>query len=229
MIRILSACVAVFMCSAAARIEAATVKNLSTGYDEANQTKVTNDSGDADYIIGPGSSGGWAGTTPVARSSPLPYQYITDSASDNSRWLVIFASGTSMDITVAVGAYFFGTQVDLTGFVPTTAQLTGLRYAADNKLVGIYINGNSVWQQSDSFGEDFYEFHSIADLGLGFFQPGLNTIRWEVLNQGSYPTAMALRLEGAVSAQATPEPSTLAIFTIGVITLFGYCWRKRAK
>ena len=224
----LTACLAMLIVFAAAgTIRAEVIKNISTGYDEVAGGKLANNSPDTDYVIGPGGNGGRVGATPIARSSPLPSRFVADNASEESRWLAV-ASGAGLEgINVGLGTYFFDTEVDLSGFVPITARLAQLRYAADNKLIGIYVNDTRVWQQSNSFAEEFRGFRGLADQGLSAFGPSLNTIRFEVSNQLTSASPMAFRLEGLVVATPVPEPSTLILLSMGAVGLLVYALRKR--
>ena len=143
-------------------------------------------------MIGAGGTGGHWGAVPLARTSPIPGTWVPDGASAASRWLVLPGAGRE-GITVGPGTYFFETTVDLDGFDPASASLSGLRYAADNKLVNVRINGVSVFAQNTNYAEEFKAFHDLGTLGSGLFHGGLNTIRFEVLNQAGANTPLGLR------------------------------------
>jgi hypothetical protein len=188
----------------------AVVKTISTGFDESTLTKLPNNAPDLDFIVGPGSAA-HVGQIPIARSTPLPPPYFGDAASANSRWIGINTGIGEEGLNVIVGTFFLDTQVDLSGFDATTAKIAGLLFGADNKMEGVTINATTVWTRPISFGADFFNWTSIGDVGLGSFAPGLNTIRFHVLNDGDAPTALALRLEGAVVAVPVPEPARLTL------------------
>jgi hypothetical protein len=192
------------------------VKNISTGINDNPLTKIANNSPDPDFVIASGSAA-MSGATPIARSSPLAPPYFTDAASNNSRWLGLNSGIGEEGLNVIPGMYFFETSVDLFGYMASTAQITGLRYGADNKMEEVSVNGVSLWTRPISFGADFFEWHDIGNLGLGSFVSGINTIRFRVLNDGDVPSAMALRLEGSVEA-TVPEPGCCALATLA---LFG--------
>ena len=175
------------------------VKDISTGIDDATDAKLTDLGPDDDYVIGAGGTGGHVGETPQVSLTVTPARYVEDGDSHASAWLTLPGTGLE-DVSVLPGTYFFETQVDLTGFDPETAQIADLRYAADNKLVSIYVNGTEVFSQSTSFAEEFASFHEVGDVGMGAFQDGLNTIRFGVLNGNGGYNPMALRVEGAVEA-----------------------------
>ncbi len=196
---------------------AAVVKLLNTGFDDATMTKLANDTEDPDYIIGLGGTGGRVGQVPLARSTPIPNTYVEDAVSPDSRWLVLFSDEGLQDFTVLQGTYIFEIQVDLSGFLPETAYIDDLRYAADNKLIEVRINDNLIFSQSNSFAEEFEDFHSLGDLGVGVFQAGVNTIRFNVSNQLTSSSPMALRLEGSVIASPVPSPSSGALAMIALM------------
>lgn len=209
---------------------AAVVKFLNTGYNDATGNQLANGTNDTDYFIGPGGTGSLTGINPRATSSPIPLPWLSDAASSASRWLVLPGSGLE-GISVGPGTYFFDTTADLTGFDPATAQINNLRYAADNKLVGVWINGTRVFFQNQQFAEEFASFRSLGNLGAGLFTSGLNQIRFEVSNQLSSPSPLGLRVEGSVDAQplasAVPEPTTLVLVGALCAGGLGYVrWRR---
>ena len=207
-------------------VGAVTVKNISSGFDDLAGTKLPSHTPDTDYIIGPGGTGGYIGEVPRARES-LYGTYVPDSASPDSRFLFIYVNSDPESLWVPPGTYFFDTEVDLTNFRHVTAEITGLRYAADNKLIGVHINGTTVFSQGTGFAEEFRDFRVLGDLGLGEFQEGLNTIRFEVFNYGSGSSnPMSFRVEGVVQAEFIPEPSSLVLLLIGAVVLFA--WYRRS-
>lgn len=210
-------------------VQADTVWNISTGYDHGTNSLLGNGAADAGYVIGAGGTGGHWGEVPTVRTSPIPKTWVPDSASAASRWLVLPGSGQE-GITVAPGTYFFDTTVNLDGFDAASAYLSGLRYAADNKLVNVRINGVSVFAQPPGYAEEFRAFHDLGNLGSGLFHDGLNTIRFEVLNQSGASTPLGLRVEGTVVADpihAVPEPTGLALGGLGCALVGLTAWRRR--
>ncbi len=211
------------------------VKNISTGIDSVTGTQLPNGAADPNYALVAGTTGGYIGTPLIAQSDPLPGEYVPDMASDASRWIVI-TSGMGLEgISVGPGTYVFQTTVDLTGFLASTAELEGLRYAADNKLVAIVINTTTVFSQSSDFAEEFHAFVDLGTLGRGAFQGGLNTIQFVVANQLDNQSPMALRVEGVVTAAAAvPEPMSLTLLGAGIASVscfhvFRALGRRRRK
>jgi hypothetical protein len=206
------------------------VKSISTGWDDATNTRLANNASDTDYVIGPGGTGGHTGEVPFARTSPIAPSYVADSASTTSRWIALSGTGEA-GLSVGQGTYFFDTSVDLTGYQAVSAQISSLLYATDNQLVGIRINGVSVYSQAfNDFAEEFRTFHNLGDLGLGGFHAGINTIRFEAYNApglfGNAPNDLALRIDAVVTA-AVPEPTTASLAAIGLVCL---AWRfKRLR
>lgn len=219
-IRVTAACLALAIhLGSASGARAELIRDISTGYDNLTGTVLPNGTADTDYVIGPGGTGGRVGETPLVRTAPIPNTWLADGASSASRWLVL--SGTGLEgITVSPGTYFFDTVVDLTGFDPATAQINGLRYAADNKLVAVRVNGTAVFSQSLGFAEEFQSFRDLGDLSSGLFQSGLNLIRFEVFNDLSGNSPLGLRVEGTIeglAVAATPEPPTLWLGGLGAM------------
>lgn len=143
--------------------------------------------------------------------SPLPSTWLPDNASSQSRWIVLAGSG-SEGISVTAGSYTFRMTVDLTGYNPATAEITGLQFAADDSLGGISINGANVYIPSSN---GFNAFHFTPDVGLGSFQEGLNTIDFQVSNGSLSP--LGFRADGLVVA-SVPDPTSLSfVGTIGLL------------
>jgi hypothetical protein len=212
----------------AALARADVVKNISTGFDQVAGTKVANGAADADWVIGAGSAGGFAGQTTIARSAPLPSPYLADGASAASRWIGINSNQGLEGISVPAGVYFFQATVDLTGYDASTAAIANSRFAIDDGLQGIRINGNTIYTLPDGRVQTrFDEFETVLppDLGAGAFQPGVNTITF-VLENAVSGTPVAFRFEGNVIA-AVPEPGGAAVFVVGLAGAFvRRRWRK---
>ncbi len=214
-------------CASPCASAAVVVKQVNTGFDFNTNQKLADGALDTKYVIGAGSVG-FVGSAPFAlRTGDVLVAYVPENASTQSTWI------TTSRNEISPGSYFFDMQVDLTGFRPETAFLSGFRYAADNELYHIYINGTPVFTNPAPHvitTEEFHNFISLGDLGLGTFVAGLNTIRFDVLNFNRANTnvsPMAYRAEGAVMAVAVPEPSTVLLLCIGSMGLLLSVARRR--
>lgn len=199
------------------------VATLNTGMD--GNTKIPEGQIDPNYVFGAGSVA-YVGQNPVALAASIPSTYVPDSASPNSRWIGPLAPLLNPGTYSPPGMYYFDTTVNLTGHQASTAQIEGLRASTDNALMLIQVNGQNIFTNSESFTGEFTEIETLGNLGLGYFKPGLNTIRFGVLNAGDSPSSMALRLEGAVYA-SVPEPSSVVLVVSGLASLLALTGHKR--
>ena len=185
---------------------AAVVKNISTGIDPSTGLQLANNAADPDWVVAAGGDGGgYVGQATIARSSPLPAVYQSDSASTASRWIAINSGFGLEGFSVPGTHYNFQTTVDLTGYDPATASIPSGRFAVDDGIIDVRINGTAVSIPGGS-AQGLDKFYNLpANLGAGLFTPGVNTITFELLNLSSSP--QALRLEASVVA--TPEPAAL--------------------
>jgi hypothetical protein len=207
-------------------------KNLCTGIDDVSGLKLNNGQLDLDYTIAPGSTGGHVGETPAARATPLPNGWLVDSASAASRWVVLNTGIGQEGINAGPGNYIFQMSFSLAGFNEATASIPSARYAADNKLIAVRVNGTPVFTQDSTFAEEFGAFKQLpSNLGVGLFHAGGgNTVSFEVLNQAGFNSPLGLRVEGTVTAQA-PEPSTTvsAAAALGGMILGGSARVRRRR
>ena len=221
----------VLFCSTGTMAASVIVKSIATGIDDTTGQKIEFLSLDTDYSIGVGSTEG-VGLVPHTVSSA---HLFADSDSSDSRWIAIDISHPESpfdanDDIALTGTYSFITSVDLTGYDATSSQIEGVRFGADNQLIGVLINGISVFSESptEPRAEDFKEFHSLGTVGAGLMLPGLNEIEFKVynakFNQEIAANSMGFRAEGLVTANPIPEPSTALLLALGLI---GFAARGR--
>lgn len=159
------------------------------------------------------------GPTKVLAGGAYPFpRWVADD--ENSRWIAPL--NAAADASAAPGTYKYQTTIDLTGYDPATAVLSG-RWSADNEGVNVYLNGVplnlSVGGPDPGSGVEAY--HGYADLyianGVGgaAFQAGLNTLTFEVRNDqlGSGNNAenpVGLRVDDLqLSLSPVLEPGTI--------------------
>jgi len=101
----------------------------------------------------------------------------------------------------------------LAGYDISTAELSGL-WGVDN-VGSVFLNGNLISHLPNVVMSNFNTLHKIS-IGpeSNYFIDGLNVLSFNVENRGG-PGAF----RASVSVSAVPEPSTLAIFALGVIGL----------
>jgi len=148
------------------------------------------------------------GTTALATTANPNWQQATTTAG----WISPGSSGTQGWDS---GYYTFETLLDLTGYDPTTASLSGL-IAADNE-VSIYLNGG----QSALYSGGGFNSSSPFLLNNGFVN-GINTIDFVVHNDGG-PTGLMVDDALATANAPTPEPTNLLLLAsgamLGIVTL----------
>lgn len=138
----------------------------------------------------------------------------------------------------AAGSYSYQTSFDLTGFDPTTASIN-FRVAADNRVTGVFLNGNNVgfsYAGPGGNGEDAFAAFSdnFTISNPAFFQNGVNTLQFQVENDPIDPAAACYKVQNPTGmmavlcgkACAVPEPSTYAM--VG-IALAGFAARRARR
>ncbi|NOX56951.1 MAG: hypothetical protein GXP27_21425 [Planctomycetes bacterium] len=188
---------------------------VSTGFDEASGQKVGSGRYDTDWRIGMGGTGGfWL--LPVRSVSNIPDAWIDDGASGQSRWV-----SPTTNTRAPGGTYFYQTTVDLTAEQAPTARLRGLRFAADDTLLAIWVNDTQVYTPEDLTAAHYLAFQEVGEVGAGAFVAGRNTIRFELQNSGPRfgrwnPTG--LRVEATLVAATGPVvPSQEVVVSEGQI------------
>ena len=207
------------------------VQSIASGIDDSTGEKIPYSNSDDSYVIGPGSTEG-VGLVPYTVNTDLVYSdhFFPDSESAESRWIAIDISHPESPYDaqphiVQTGTYSFLTSVNLSGFDPGSAQIENVRFGADNQLIGVLVNGSSVFSESASEprAEDFKTFHTLGTLGAGLMQAGLNEIEFKVynarVNSQILANSMGFRVEGLLTANPIPEPTTALLLCIGLIGL----------
>jgi hypothetical protein len=176
---------------------------------------------DPHWTISTNPSGtGSAAYTTVANGFPLPGPWLSNPT--GAAWIQP-TSGTTDNH--AAGTYVYSTNFDLTGFDPTTATVS-FRVAADDRISGVYLNGNNVgFTYNGVNGGAAYA--SLSDQftisNPAFFQDGLNQLQFHVVNDPvagddcydpTNPTGMLVKVYG--KACPIPEPSTFALVGAGL-------------
>jgi len=158
----------------------------------------------------------------------ITYKHPAYAANDfDSKWISVNSNGGNE--TTSSTMYTYATTFDLTGYDASTASISGL-WGADN-YGSIFLNGNDTGN-SLSFGYGAFRRlnqFSIAD----YFIEGINTLSVELtnghLNPVYDPGPGALRFDDLeLQATAVPEPSPLALFSLGVAGLY-FTRRKQNK
>ena len=138
----------------------------------------------------------------VLNEPPVGSPWIADSST--SEWIAPAAGQGSYNFA---GFFIYQTTFDLSGFVPSTAQLTG-QFAADNELDDVLINSQITGIQ----GYDQFQSFTPFTISTGF-QPGVNTLVFATHDDGG---ATGFRVEmtgtanylGAEAEQVTANTTT---------------------
>jgi hypothetical protein len=146
----------------------------------------------------------------------------------SSGWIGVADPGTT---NVAVGDYRFRTSFDLTGFDPSSAEVN-MTIFVDNRVSDVLLNGVSTGISLIYPGVGDQTFtpggSKHFQLSSGFI-PGLNTIEFVLNNEGTDVNPGGLRVDISGTAEAVPEPSTLALaLAAGGLGLIGLR-RRSAK
>lgn len=157
----------------------------------------------------------------------------TGRTSDGVGWIANNSSGTNACCTGTWTFFVFRQSFDLTGYDPSTASLS-FQWAADDSGEGFAERGT--WRPKFSLnggslvpgnwpGGPTYDLSPVTTLTGGFVN-GVNTISFYVEGNG-VTDGFALRSLG-LTAQPVPEPSTWALFGIGLAAL-GATRRRLAR
>ena len=112
----------------------------------------------------------------------------------------------------------------LAGFDVLTAELTGL-WGVDN-VGSVFLNGNLLSNLPDVVTGNFNVLHTLsAGPGSSAFVAGLNVLSFDVGNRGG-PGAFRASVKVTADAKPVPEPTTLAIFALGIMGLASRRFKK---
>jgi hypothetical protein len=204
---------ALIVAGAATPANADTISGLfNTGVDDTG-TVLTNNASETHYTLVSTPDGSTTGVR-VATSAngfPLP-PWLGDDAL--SAWIGPNSDG---QLDGPAGLYDYQVSFSLAGLDSNSAVIAG-NWATDNEGVDILINGVST---GDSNLNGFASFTAFS-ITSGFVG-GINTLDFIVNNDGG-PTG--LRVEATGTADAIPEPASLALVGAG---LFGLGLIRRRK
>ena len=123
-------------------------------------------------------------------------------------------AGDGSSLTGGIYGLTYRTTVNLSGFDPTSAVITG-RWATDNNGLDILLNGTSKGLTSNT-----YSAYSNFTLNSGFVA-GLNTIDFSWSNAGG-PGGLRvefLRADANLATGQVPEPTSIALMLSGIAAL----------
>ena len=142
----------------------------------------------------PSASGPNAYIVDQAPMNPIPPWYADGPA---SKWI---GPQALQNVGNATGQYDYRTTVNLTGFVASTASLSG-QAATDNFLIDILVNGVST-----GINESVNQFGSPTPYSIdgSYFHSGVNRLDFIVFNGGTGVNPTGFRNEMTVTAQPTP-------------------------
>ena len=197
-----------------------------TGVDASGNALIPANSGQTQ------PDGHYALTGPIAGLFPETYRhtaYVSETTTGEARWIGPFTSlgGRSQD----AGFFSYTLNLDLTGFDPSTASITG-KWAVDN-CAAIFLNGiatantiNGGVVSGTCDDEASTNYNTLHDFSINSgFQSGLNALEFRVYNVNG-PTGLVVT--GTSDARAphppvgdVPEPGSAALLALGLAASYG--------
>jgi hypothetical protein len=141
-----------------------------------------------------------------------------------SRWMTPASNGNQSFNPTVEGFYTYSLTFDLGKFVPGTAAFNG-RFAADNTVTSILLNGSQITQA----GLGSFNLWTNFSASSGFVG-GLNTLSFRVRNfagGGTNPTGLRVEILGS-AYEPVPEPASWMMLISG-FAVVGAALRRRRK
>lgn len=185
------------------------------------------------FVAG-GASSVESGTQAVPTGWPFtPGAWAIDAL---AQWIGPTTDVVGIQGTVVDTFYTYQTTFDLSGFDPSTVQLTG-HWTADNYLTMVSLNGAPVYSAVGCGSPGNFAFSSLTPFTISSgFQPGLNTLTFNVTNSTCFnmpprtnPTGLLVDISGTgvPGGGSIPEPGTLLFLVTGLSVTTGVYWRRR--
>jgi hypothetical protein len=196
---------------AASQAPAGSITTLfSTGVD-AGGALLPDGAVDPHYTV----TGGGHGPDTFVIGNPALIPWVGNTA--GSQWITPVP-----DTRAGAGPFTYTTTFDLTGFNPATASISG-EWSSDNQAT-MSLNGTLVAVDA------FPGWTTIVPFSISSgFIAGVNTLTFDVPNgsgAGDGPTGLQVHIIGA-TANAVPEPSSIALAGCGLLMAGGLAWRRR--
>jgi PEP-CTERM motif len=201
------------LCLAAGPAQAVLVTTYNTGAAGPGPTPATLPTSAIDpnfYLVINPSSVSSIGQTFV---QPTPTGWVT---SPNSEWISPVPNGVVSFVD------YYQTRFDLTGFIKSTALLAG-QWASflPSPNTNVYLNGSSLNALSPggTFNSTPTAWAAFAGFGTAFtnaLNPGMNYLTFAVNGSPAIAGTTWLRAEYRIDAVPVPEPSTYALFGLGL-------------